>query len=397
MCRVTTEGGTSPLRGSLEVFPLDLVLAMLAEATATGRLELADAEGRTTSIVELTAGTVTGAAHGALRGASAIVPVAALQSGSFAFVPGPTGKPNLLAGEDLRARTRAARDLRREPERAPAPEVPKPAGPNTLRLRSVAGLLGPLVPDAKTTAVKVGADDVDLGPEQERLAPTPDPLWSATHLAGLVNALLYGYLGTDQDLRARELESLFAAAGASVSGSESAPPIQRGGIDIAAVERATGAAWLVPVLQDIVRRLFESDDAVQEGNHAKRVLLAAVERTLGPGPALTRDALRVVGAGPRLRGRISIERGSTEGPFEIDEREHRIGRSSANDVRIDHGSVSRRHARVVPRSGRFVLSDVGSSGGTRVDGSLLSGEHVLRGGESIGLGDVVLHFEYLDA
>lgn len=391
-----------PLKGSLEIFPLDLVLGLLSDVRATGRLEIADGGGRITSIIEVTAGTVSGAAHGALRGSGAIGPIAALETGVFEFVAGPTVNPNLHTAVDLREQVRAAREQRTAPAKAPAIEVPPSPGPNTLRLRSVAGLLGPLVPEAPTTIVKTDDPDLDLGPVQGRLARTPDPLWSRAHLASLINALLYGYLGTDEQVRARELESLFAAArtsvpAASVPGEEGTSPLRKGSIDVAAVERASGAGWSVPVFQEVVRRLFEADDAVQEGNHAKRVLLAAVERTLGADPTLHRDALRLVGAGPRLRALMTIEQGSDEGPFELDEREHKIGRSAANDIRIDHGSVSRRHARVVPRSGRFILTDVGSTAGTRVDGQQLDGEHVLRGGESIGLGDVVLHFEYLEA
>lgn len=394
---------SSSLRGSLEMFPLYLVLELLRDAGTTGRLELTAPTGQLAALIEVTKGVPTAVAHGALRGSAALAGVVSADRGLFELVPGTPGKPNLFAGEDVLARARGAHSERAAASAPrPAQETqPSPAapGPNTMRLRSVAGLLKPLVPDETTTVVRASEpQDVSLGPAVPRLAPTPDPLWSATHLASLVNALLYGYVGTDEDERTKELASGIASASMNVTAAGAPPLHARGSLDVAAIERAgSGAAWLVPVFHEMIRRLFEADDAVQEGNHARRVLLAAVERTLGADAALARDALRVVGIGPRLRARLSIERGSDEGPFELDEREHKIGRSAANDVRIDHGSVSRRHARIIPRSGRFVITDVGSTAGTRVEGDPLTGERVLRGGESIALGDVLVRFDYVEA
>lgn len=274
--------------------------------------------------------------------------------------------------------------------------APPSPGPNTLRLQALRGVLLPLPREDATQAVTAAPAAVSPGPGGA-VAVSADPLWSGAHLARLLNSLLGTLMDADDAARARDLTTLFADARSYVPGAAE-PALLAGSLDVAALERTRdGGAAFVPTLHHVLRRLYEAANAVHEGDHARRALLAAVERTLGADARLATDALRLVGTGPRLRGRLSIERGSDEGPFEMDEQEHKIGRSAANDIRIDHGSVSRRHARVVPRSGRFLLSDVGSTAGTRVDGRPLTGEHVLRGGESIALGDVVLRFEYVEA
>lgn len=61
-----------------------------------------------------------------------------------------------------------------------------------------------------------------------------------------------------------------------------------------------------------------------------------------------------------------------------------IGRSSSNDVRIAHTSVSKLHARVRYEAGRPLLSDAGSSNGTLVQERRIDGEPV-----SLASGDVV--------
>lgn len=55
--------------------------------------------------------------------------------------------------------------------------------------------------------------------------------------------------------------------------------------------------------------------------------------------------------------------------FGIDE-EATIGRTSDNSIVLDHGSVSRAHARIArdPETGTYVLEDLGSLNGTALDG-----------------------------
>ncbi len=61
-----------------------------------------------------------------------------------------------------------------------------------------------------------------------------------------------------------------------------------------------------------------------------------------------------------------------------------VGRSFDNDIVIDDPRVSRRHAQFRQRAGRYMIYDLGSSGGTLVNGTRVS-EHLLAAGDVIGL------------
>ncbi len=67
-----------------------------------------------------------------------------------------------------------------------------------------------------------------------------------------------------------------------------------------------------------------------------------------------------------------------------------------NDVVLKDPSVSRQHARIFARSGRFVLADSGSTAGTKIDGQAVKAERVPRGGEIITLGEVALKLEMVE-
>ncbi|HIK60293.1 MAG TPA: FHA domain-containing protein, partial [Planctomycetes bacterium] len=68
-----------------------------------------------------------------------------------------------------------------------------------------------------------------------------------------------------------------------------------------------------------------------------------------------------------------------------------LGRGKEADVVIGGKSVSRLHARLeMDSGGRWVLSDLGSSNGTRVEGQRLTGPCTLMDGEMFKLGDVEL-------
>jgi hypothetical protein len=178
---------------------------------------------------------------------------------------------------------------------------------------------------------------------------------------------------------------------------ESPLPIAEGRIDAPALERAgQDADAVVAVLHAVIRRLFDEDVKVQSGQHARRVFDAAVDQTIGSGARVQRDALRIVGEGTPLRGRLVIQHGGSGGPFELEERAYGIGRSSTNDVVLNDPSVSRQHARIFARSGRFVVADAGSTAGTNVDGQAVKAERVLRGGETITLGEVALKLEIVE-
>ena len=73
-----------------------------------------------------------------------------------------------------------------------------------------------------------------------------------------------------------------------------------------------------------------------------------------------------------------------------------LGRADYNDVVIADPSVSTMHAKLQHRGGIWMLSDLGSTNGTFVDGELASGEVPLGPGTIIRLGEVSLSFEPLE-
>jgi hypothetical protein len=70
----------------------------------------------------------------------------------------------------------------------------------------------------------------------------------------------------------------------------------------------------------------------------------------------------------------------------------RLGRDLSNDIVLDSRSVSRRHAQLRWRNGRYHVSDVQSSHGVWVNGRLVprGEEHALMEGDCISLGGFVL-------
>ena len=63
-----------------------------------------------------------------------------------------------------------------------------------------------------------------------------------------------------------------------------------------------------------------------------------------------------------------------------------IGRGQENTIRLDDLSVSRRHARIAYRQGGYWLSDLGSMGGTWVNGTRLNAPRRIAAGEVIDIG-----------
>lgn len=68
-----------------------------------------------------------------------------------------------------------------------------------------------------------------------------------------------------------------------------------------------------------------------------------------------------------------------------------LGRSGECDIQIKDVESSRVHAQVAPHEGRYHIKDLDSSNGTLVNGSPIS-EHVLRHGDRIQVGEVIVEF-----
>jgi hypothetical protein len=70
-----------------------------------------------------------------------------------------------------------------------------------------------------------------------------------------------------------------------------------------------------------------------------------------------------------------------------------MGRSRQCDLTLDDANVSRTHAEVRPRGGSWVLTDLGSTNGSRVNGRQVDGSEVLKPGDEIELGTSRITFE----
>jgi hypothetical protein len=70
-----------------------------------------------------------------------------------------------------------------------------------------------------------------------------------------------------------------------------------------------------------------------------------------------------------------------------------LGRSRQADVVLNDPNVSRRHAEVRPRGGSWVLTDLGSTNGSRINGRSVEGSEVIKPGDEIELGSTSLRFE----
>ena len=70
-----------------------------------------------------------------------------------------------------------------------------------------------------------------------------------------------------------------------------------------------------------------------------------------------------------------------------------LGRSRQSDIVLSDPNVSRQHAEIRPRGGSWVLTDLGSTNGSRINGRPVSGPEVIRPGDEIELGSTVLKFE----
>jgi hypothetical protein len=73
----------------------------------------------------------------------------------------------------------------------------------------------------------------------------------------------------------------------------------------------------------------------------------------------------------------------------VDQPVNSIGRSLENDIVLEDPGVSRRHAQIRWRNGRFVLLDLGSRAGTQVNNRPAS-EHELKSGDIITLGGAII-------
>ncbi len=70
-----------------------------------------------------------------------------------------------------------------------------------------------------------------------------------------------------------------------------------------------------------------------------------------------------------------------------------VGRLPDSGIPINDANVSRRHAEFRAQGTSFVIADLGSTNGTKVNGVRVTGEQVLRDGDIISFGNIHIRFE----
>ncbi|MBI4703278.1 MAG: Flp pilus assembly complex ATPase component TadA [Deltaproteobacteria bacterium] len=90
---------------------------------------------------------------------------------------------------------------------------------------------------------------------------------------------------------------------------------------------------------------------------------------------------------------VVTEKGGTERKEIFEQDEISIGRVKGNDLLLAKGNVSKRHARLIFRDGRFVVTDLNSTNGTYVNHRRITHATLVREGDRIYVGDFVLRVE----
>src|SRR5262249_17624119 len=109
------------------------------------------------------------------------------------------------------------------------------------------------------------------------------------------------------------------------------------------------------------------------------------------------DVRPIVERAPDAKGSmfavIISEKGGAERREVFDRTEINVGRVQGNDLMLPKGNVSKRHARLLYRDGRFIVTDLKSTNGTYVKGRKIAQATIVREGDKIYIGDFVLRIE----
>ncbi len=113
------------------------------------------------------------------------------------------------------------------------------------------------------------------------------------------------------------------------------------------------------------------------------------EPSLTPGVFLVNGEVREApGGGPV--GSLVLSDGRR---IDLSDKPVSIGRLPEADISLVDANVSRNHAEVRPLGNDYVVVDLGSTNGTKVNGTWVSGERRLRDGDEITVGGSVIRFE----
>jgi pilus assembly protein CpaF len=90
---------------------------------------------------------------------------------------------------------------------------------------------------------------------------------------------------------------------------------------------------------------------------------------------------------------VISEKGGAERRELFEQPELSIGRVQGNELMLPKGNVSKRHARLVFRDGRYIVTDLNSTNGTYVNRRRINQATIVRQGDRIYIGDFVLRIE----
>ena len=135
-----------------------------------------------------------------------------------------------------------------------------------------------------------------------------------------------------------------------------------------------------------VRVHFERDDGLETGTF--RIRSDVIRGPVDAAPKGT-PAAGGHGGAPRL---VTAAGTPAESAYVLSQTVTVIGRGAEADLRLADPGVSRRHAEIRVGAGEAVVSDLGSTNGTLVNGRSVT-EAVLRTGDEITIGETTLRYD----
>src|SRR5215213_6066898 len=90
---------------------------------------------------------------------------------------------------------------------------------------------------------------------------------------------------------------------------------------------------------------------------------------------------------------VITEKGGEQRRIVFNKPEVTIGRVQGNDIVLPKGNVSKRHARIVLKDGKFIIVDLKSTNGTYVNGRKITSPLVIKDSDKIYIGDFILNVE----
>lgn len=162
------------------------------------------------------------------------------------------------------------------------------------------------------------------------------------------------------------------------------------------------------VSKDELQQMLWPSTFVDEANLS--VLIAELRAALGDdarhpryirtvhgfGYAFAADVIREPDA-PAGRARAAWWLVSESHQFRLEPGELVVGREPSTAIRIDNGSVSRRHARIRVEGVAASLEDLASKNGTWINGVRVSAPVALNDGDEVRFGSVVMRVRHLPA